>query len=70
MKPWDAGRYLNFSDESEDIAVAYPPETVERLRAAKSNTTPRTSSTPTTRSSAPSPPVSALGACGFPANSP
>ncbi|HWE46951.1 MAG TPA: BBE domain-containing protein, partial [Caulobacteraceae bacterium] len=35
MSPWDAGRYLNFSDKSEDIAVAFPPETVERLRAAK-----------------------------------
>ncbi len=35
MQPWDAGRYLNFSDEDEDIAVAFPPETVERLRAAK-----------------------------------
>ncbi len=40
MKPWDAGRYLNFSDESEDIAVAYPPETVERLRAAKAKYDP------------------------------
>jgi FAD/FMN-containing dehydrogenase len=35
MAPWDAGRYLNFSDEDEDIAVAFPPATVERLRAAK-----------------------------------
>ncbi|HTR76344.1 MAG TPA: FAD-binding oxidoreductase [Solirubrobacterales bacterium] len=35
MTPWDAGRYLNFSDESEDIGVAFPPATVERLRAAK-----------------------------------
>jgi FAD/FMN-containing dehydrogenase len=40
MSPWDAGRYLNFSDETEDIAVAYPPETVERLRAAKSKYDP------------------------------
>ncbi|HEY0279429.1 MAG TPA: FAD-binding oxidoreductase [Solirubrobacterales bacterium] len=40
MAPWDAGRYLNFSDESEDIAVAYPPATVERLRAAKSKYDP------------------------------
>lgn len=40
MSPWDAGRYLNFSDEDEDIAVAYPPETVERLRAAKANYDP------------------------------
>jgi hypothetical protein len=40
MKPWDAGRYLNFSDESEDIAVAFPPETVERLRAAKAKYDP------------------------------
>ena len=29
MEPWDAGRYLNFSDEDEDIAVAFPPETVD-----------------------------------------
>jgi FAD/FMN-containing dehydrogenase len=35
MRSWDAGRYLNFSDEAEDIAVAFPPATVERLRAAK-----------------------------------
>ena len=35
MRPWDAGRYLNFSDEDEDIGVAFPPQTVERLRKAK-----------------------------------
>jgi FAD/FMN-containing dehydrogenase len=40
MKPWDAGRYLNFSDETEDIAVAFPPETCERLRAAKAKYDP------------------------------
>ena len=40
MKPWDAGRYLNFSDETEDIGVAFPPESVERLRAAKSKYDP------------------------------
>lgn len=40
MKPWDAGRYLNFSDEVEDIGVAFPPETVERLRAAKATYDP------------------------------
>jgi hypothetical protein len=40
MSPWDAGRYLNFSDESEDIAVAFPPETVARLRAAKAKHDP------------------------------
>lgn len=40
MSPWDAGRYLNFSDESQDIAVAFPPETVERLRAAKAKYDP------------------------------
>jgi hypothetical protein len=40
MKPWGAGRYLNFSDETEDIAVAFPPETVERLRAAKATYDP------------------------------
>jgi FAD/FMN-containing dehydrogenase len=37
---WDAGRYLNFSDATEDIAVAFPPETVERLRAAKAKYDP------------------------------
>ncbi len=40
MSPWDAGRYLNFSDESEDISVAFPPATVERLRVAKANYDP------------------------------
>ncbi len=40
MEPWDAGRYLNFSDEVENIAVAFPPETVERLRAAKAKYDP------------------------------
>ncbi|HEY2479912.1 MAG TPA: FAD-binding oxidoreductase [Solirubrobacterales bacterium] len=35
MSRWDAGRYLGFSDETEDIGVAFPPATVERLRAAK-----------------------------------
>jgi FAD/FMN-containing dehydrogenase len=40
VEPWDAGRHLNFSDETEDIAVAFPPETVERLRAAKESYDP------------------------------
>jgi FAD/FMN-containing dehydrogenase len=40
MKPWDTGRYLNFSDETEDIGVAFPPATVERLRAAKAKYDP------------------------------
>lgn len=40
MKSWDAGRYLNFSDETEDIGVAFRPETVERLRAAKAKHDP------------------------------
>jgi hypothetical protein len=40
MRPWDAGRYLNFSDETEDIGVAFPPATVERLRAAKAKYDP------------------------------
>jgi FAD/FMN-containing dehydrogenase len=35
MSPWEVGRYLGVSDEVEDIAVAFPPETVERLHAAK-----------------------------------
>lgn len=40
MTPWDAGRYLNFSDETADIGVAFPPETCERLRAAKAKYDP------------------------------
>jgi hypothetical protein len=40
MAPWDAGRCLNFSHEHEDIGVAFPPETVERLRAAKATYDP------------------------------
>jgi hypothetical protein len=40
MEPWDAGRYLNFSGEELDIGVAFPPETVERLRAAKAEYDP------------------------------
>jgi hypothetical protein len=40
MKPWDAGRYLNFSDETQDIGVAFPPATVDRLRAAKAKYDP------------------------------
>ncbi len=40
MKPWDAGRYLNFSDEIQDIGVAFPPATVERVRAAKAQYDP------------------------------
>jgi FAD/FMN-containing dehydrogenase len=40
MKPWDAGRYPNFSDETLDIGLAFPPETVERLRAAKAKYDP------------------------------
>jgi FAD/FMN-containing dehydrogenase len=40
MEPWDAGRYLNFSDKDEDIAAAFAPETVERLRAAKATYDP------------------------------
>jgi FAD/FMN-containing dehydrogenase len=40
MKPWDAGRYLNFSDATEDIAIAFPPEAVDRLRAAKAKYDP------------------------------
>ncbi|MBS1845413.1 MAG: FAD-binding oxidoreductase [Actinobacteria bacterium] len=40
VKPWDAGRYLNFSDETLDIGAAFPPETCERLRAAKAKYDP------------------------------
>jgi UDP-N-acetylenolpyruvoylglucosamine reductase len=40
MEPWDAGRYLNFSGEQLDISTAFPPETVERLRAAKAKYDP------------------------------
>jgi FAD/FMN-containing dehydrogenase len=35
MEEWNAGRYLNFSDEVEDIGVTFPPAAVARLRAAK-----------------------------------
>jgi FAD/FMN-containing dehydrogenase len=40
MTPWSVGSYLGLSDESEGIGGAYPPETVERLRAAKSKYDP------------------------------
>ena len=35
VEPWRTGVYLSFSDDDEDIADAFPPATVERLRAAK-----------------------------------
>jgi hypothetical protein len=35
MSPWDAGHYLNYTDAQVDIGTAFPPATVERLRAAK-----------------------------------
>ena len=39
MKPWDAAD-TNFSDESRTSCVAFPPATVERLRAAKAKYDP------------------------------
>ena len=35
MRPWEAGCYPNFTDAVIDIADAFLPQTVERLRAAK-----------------------------------
>jgi FAD/FMN-containing dehydrogenase len=40
MEPWDAGQYLNFAETNLDIGAAFPPETVTRLRAAKSTYDP------------------------------
>jgi FAD/FMN-containing dehydrogenase len=40
MSPWNAGRYLNFSDAPDDISVAFPPETVTRLRELKAKYDP------------------------------
>ena len=40
MEQWSAGRYRNFSMSSADTADAFPPETVERLRAAKAKYDP------------------------------
>jgi hypothetical protein len=35
FEPYESGRYLNFTDVDVDISVAFPEETVARLRAAK-----------------------------------
>jgi FAD/FMN-containing dehydrogenase len=35
FEPYEAGRYLNFTDADVDVDVAFPPEAVSRLRAAK-----------------------------------
>ena len=35
LGPYDAGRYLNFSEERFEMTQAFPPDTVDRLRAVK-----------------------------------
>ena len=40
MEPWEAGQYLNFAETTLDVGVAFPPETVARLRAAKATYDP------------------------------
>jgi Berberine and berberine like len=35
LEPYDAGRYLNYSEERFEMTQAFPPETVERLREVK-----------------------------------
>jgi hypothetical protein len=35
LEPYDAGRYLNFSEERFEMTQAFPAETVERLREVK-----------------------------------
>ncbi len=35
LEPYDAGRYLNFSEERFDLTQAFPAQTVERLREVK-----------------------------------
>ena len=35
LEPYDAGRYLNFSEERFEMTQAFPPDTVDRLRAVK-----------------------------------
>ena len=52
LAPYDAGRYLNFSEERFELTQAFRPDTVDRLRPSRSATTPATFSTQTTRSQA------------------
>jgi hypothetical protein len=35
LAPYDAGRYLNLSEERFELTQAFPPDTVDRLRAVK-----------------------------------
>jgi FAD/FMN-containing dehydrogenase len=35
LAPYDAGRVLNFSEERFEMSQAFPPDTVDRLRAVK-----------------------------------
>src|SRR5829696_1494265 len=35
LAPYDAGRYLNFSEERFELTQAFRPDTVDRLRAVK-----------------------------------
>jgi FAD/FMN-containing dehydrogenase len=35
LEPYAAGRYLNFSEERFEMTQAFPPDTVDRLRAVK-----------------------------------
>lgn len=41
LQPWATGsRFLNFTEEPADVATAYPSETLERLRALRSELDP------------------------------
>jgi hypothetical protein len=40
MAPHDAGRYLSFCENAADLGAAFPPETCERLRAARAKYDP------------------------------
>jgi hypothetical protein len=35
LEPYDAGRYLNFSEEHFEMTQAFPAQTVDRLREVK-----------------------------------
>jgi Berberine and berberine like len=35
LEPYDAGRYLNFSEERFEMTKAFQPATVDRLRGVK-----------------------------------
>jgi FAD/FMN-containing dehydrogenase len=40
LSPFDAGRYLSFCENLTELSEAFPPETCERLRAAKAKYDP------------------------------